>query len=138
MPVEKSCGAVVFRKLRAELEFLAVKSKANGHWGFPKGQMKKGESEEETAMREVLEETGLCITLFDEFKTKVEYLLSESRSKEVTFFIGRPLEYSVNIQQEEIQESKWLSYNNMFDILRFENNKKVLIEVRNFLNSLVS
>ena len=134
MSLEKSCGAVVYRKLRTEVEFLAVKSKINGHWGFPKGQMKNDESEEETAKREVFEETGLSIILLDGFKTKVEYMLSENRLKEVTFYIGTTLDHSVSIQNEEIQEYKWLNYNNMFDLLNFENNKKVLMEVRNILN----
>ena len=63
MGKEKSCGAVVFRKSASKLEFIAVKSKANGHWGFPKGHVETGESEAETAIREVFEETGLRITL---------------------------------------------------------------------------
>ena len=40
---------LLYTELGSEVEFIAVKSKANGHWGFPKGQMEKGESEEETA-----------------------------------------------------------------------------------------
>ncbi len=35
MSIEKSCGAIVYRKLGSDVEFIAVKSKANGHWGFP-------------------------------------------------------------------------------------------------------
>jgi len=134
----KSCGAVVYRKLGSEVEFRAVKSKVNGHWGFPKGQMEKGESEEETAKREVLEETGLSIILLDGFRTRIEYILSESRFKEVIFFIGRTSEQFVNIQQEEIHEFKWLKYNNMLELLTFGNSKEILTETKEFLDNLSS
>ncbi|MBN4049304.1 NUDIX domain-containing protein, partial [bacterium AH-315-N14] len=136
MNIEKSCGAVIYRKLGEGFEFLAVKSKANGHWSFPKGHMEKDESEKETARREVLEETGLSIILLDEFRTKIEYQLTESALKEVIFFIGITSEQSVNIQQEEIEEFRWLNYKEMLDLLTFENSKKILIEVKDFLNNL--
>lgn len=135
---EKSCGAVIYRNLGKEVEFLAVKSKANGHWSFPKGHMEKDESEKETARREVLEETGLCINLLDGFRTKIEYPLNESTLKEVIFFIGITSEQSVNIQQEEIEEFRWQNYKDILDLLTFENTKKALIEVKNFLNNLDS
>ena len=53
MEKEKSCGAVIFRKQK-ELEVLIVRQN-EGHWCFPKGHVEKGESEQETAAREVLE-----------------------------------------------------------------------------------
>ncbi len=57
MFIEKSCGVIVYRIQIEKIEFLAVKSKVNGHWGFPKGHMENHESEEQTAKREVFEET---------------------------------------------------------------------------------
>lgn len=63
MILEKSCGAVVYRHYGDTVEYLTVKSKAFGHWGFPKGHVEEGESEQESAKREVLEETGLNIAI---------------------------------------------------------------------------
>lgn len=73
MSMEKSCGAVIYRKSNDNVEFLGVKSKGNGDWGFPKGHVEAGETEKETAKREILEETGLNISLIEGFRTKVEY-----------------------------------------------------------------
>lgn len=84
----KSCGAVIYRKSGEKLEYLSVKSKTNGYWGFPKGRIEEGESEKETAIREVLEETGLSITLMDGFRTKVQYKLNDDTLKEVVYIIG--------------------------------------------------
>lgn len=132
--IEKSCGAVVYRETDIGVEFLAVKSKANGDWGFPKGHVEEGESEEETAKREVLEETGLSIILHDNFRTTVEYTMPNGIPKEVIYFIGKPLETIVNIQQEEIQEYRWLNYNDMLPLITFENTREVLKRARSFLN----
>lgn len=138
MNFEESCGAVIYRISGEVLEFLAVKSKTNGHWGFPKGHVEKGETEKETAKREVIEETGLRITILDEFRTEVQYKLTDNILKKVTYFIGITSDYSVSIQQEEIEEFRWQNFTDMFDLLTFETDKNVLMKVRNFLNNLVN
>ena len=57
MEYEKSCGAVVFRIGERGPEALVIHQNA-GHWGFPKGHVEPGEDEEQTALREILEETA--------------------------------------------------------------------------------
>lgn len=138
MNIGKSCGAIVYRKLGEDIEFLAVKSKANGHWSFPKGHMEKGESEEKTAEREIFEETGLSVVLLDKFRTKIKYSLTEETLKEVIFFIGTASKQPVKIQKAEIQDFRWLKYMDMLNLLTFENTKKILIEVKDYLNGINS
>ena len=60
MRQEKSCGAVVYRDGKNGFEWLLIRQN-QGHWCFPKGHVKDGENEHETAFREVKEETGLLI-----------------------------------------------------------------------------
>jgi tRNA nucleotidyltransferase (CCA-adding enzyme) len=136
MIIEKSCGAVVYKKIGKDIEFLSVKSKKNGHYGFPKGHVEKGETEEETAKREVFEETGLDIILLDEFRAKIKYPLYESKIKEVVLFIGQAPEQIVCIQQDEIEEYKWLNYDDMINLLTYESSKRVLTEVKGFLDKI--
>ena len=59
MKTEKSCGAVVLRKNQGRLQVLLIKHINGGHWAFPKGHVERGETEEQTALREIKEETGL-------------------------------------------------------------------------------
>ena len=62
MKREKSCGALVYRVTpNGQKELLFIKHRHGTHWSFPKGHMEEGETEVQTALREVKEETGLDI-----------------------------------------------------------------------------
>ena len=56
---EKSCGVLVLRRQEDELYVVLLRHRFGGHWSFPKGHVEAGESERQTALREVREETGL-------------------------------------------------------------------------------
>ena len=59
---EKSCGAVVFTRIDNNIKYLLIQN-LEGVYGFPKGHVEDGESETQTAIREVFEEVGLKIKL---------------------------------------------------------------------------
>lgn len=74
MKREKSCGVLVLRQQEDELYVVLLRHRFGGHWSFPKGHVEAGESERQTALREVREETGLTgIKLMDGFRESVEY-----------------------------------------------------------------
>lgn len=83
--------------------------------------------------REVFEETGLDITLCSGFRTSIVYSPMKGTFKEVVFFIGKYLNVDVNIQQEEIQDYKWLNYSKIFKLLTFDTDRKVLIKAKDFI-----
>ena len=60
---EKSCGGLIYREHDGETQLLLLKHRCGGHWSFPKGHMEAGETEMETALREIREETGLRVFL---------------------------------------------------------------------------
>ncbi len=72
MKKEKSCGAIVYKYLDDELYILLVRHNV-GHWSFPKGHMENYESEEETSLREVKEETNLDILLNNNYRYCTSY-----------------------------------------------------------------
>ena len=85
---EKSCGALVYRVRQNAVELLLLKHRFGGHWSFPTGHVESGETECETALREVKEETGLTIDLQEGFRQCVEYYPKPNVKKQVVYFLG--------------------------------------------------
>ena len=81
---EKSCGAVLFRDLSGERIFLVLHS-TQGHWTLCKGHVEPGETEQETAMREIREETGLTVAFVENFRRVVTYSPAPGVTKDVVF-----------------------------------------------------
>ncbi len=133
MDFEKSCGAVVYHKQEGEYRFLVIKHRNNGHWGFPKGHVENGELEQDTALREIAEETGLTVRLLNSFRYKIEYAPKEGIWKEVVFFLAEAANRDVTVQDEEIDDYKWLTYQKAYDLITFSNSKNALAKAKAFL-----
>lgn len=135
MNAEKSCGAVVFRQAETELEFLIIRHVNGNHWAFPKGHVEKGESESETALREIEEETGLKVVLDTNFRETTSYSPTEGVIKEVVYFIAITDESSIQQQAEEVLAFEWLTYSDALKTLTFVNDQKLLTKALDYLNS---
>ena len=130
---EHSCGAVVFRKINDEYRFLLIKNRRSTHWGFPKGHMEKGETREQTAMREVLEETGVHIHIYEGFCSESEYRIGARIEKRVEVFLASTEDTQTVIQKEEIEDYVWKRYPEAYDMLKFDNDKEILASVKEFM-----
>jgi len=135
MIFEKSCGAVIYRIKDDNLEFLTISHRSDGHWGFPKGHVEKGENEEETAVREVYEETGLQVNLIDGFRETVAYSPKEGIMKEVIFFLAKAQEQSVQIQLDEVKDYKWANFQYTKQMISYESSKDVLEKAYEFITT---
>lgn len=130
---EHSCGAVVFRSIKEELRFLLIKNNRSSHWGFPKGHMEKGETPKETAIREVLEETGVHITIIDGFSSESKYRIGSRVEKRVEVFLASTEDTQTVIQKEEIEDYIWLRYPEALEMLKFAKDKEILTDVYEFM-----
>ena len=136
MPKEKSCGAVIFKKQRdGSAKYLLLHYGA-GHWDFPKGHQEKNEKEEQTAAREIKEETGIEDIEFAEgFHETIKYFYKngeETVYKEVIFFLAQSATEHVELSKEHIGYA-WLSYEHAFKKLTFNNAKELLRKADQFL-----
>ena len=102
--------------------------------GFPKGHIEAGETKEETALREVLEETGIRIKLIDGFECISKYKIQNKIEKTVSIFVGTTQDTSTSIQTEEIEDYIWLTYDRALSLLKFENDKNIITSAHEFLN----
>ena len=133
MKKEKSCGALVFYLKNNKEQVLLIKHSNSGHWSFPKGHVEAGETLEETAKREVLEETGLRIDIIPGFISKSQYSIQNRIQKTVQIYVASTKDTQTRIQVEEIEDYVWLTYENAIKNLKFENDKTILTDARQFL-----
>ena len=134
MKYEKSCGALVFRQRGDKVELLLLKHRFGGHWSFPKGHVERGETERQTALREVKEETGLDIGLIDGFRQSVSYFPRHNIKKQVVYFLGSALPDHVVRQEEEISEICWVEIGRAYEMVTFKNDKTLINHAKAFLD----
>ncbi|KRL88043.1 bis(5'-nucleosyl)-tetraphosphatase [Lactobacillus kalixensis] len=107
---EHSAGSIIYRENDGKIEFLIVESVLHHTWGFPKGHLEKGETEQEAAIREVAEEVGLHPKFDFDFKREIEYLTEENTMKKVDFFLSQFDDRQHVVDQvSEILASKWVT-----------------------------
>ena len=124
MNYEKSCGAIIID----DDKVLLIKQ-GNGDWGFPKGHMIDGESEFETAIREVKEETNIDILIDENHRYVISYMVNENTMKDVVFFIAKKLSNVLIPQESEIDKLEWLDMNDALNKISHEDVKGVLKKV---------
>ena len=138
MIYEKSCGFVVYRESEGVREYLLV-SALNGKYGFPKGHVERGETEYETAVRELKEETNLEVRAIDGFRRQIEYRLPQKRDtmKRCVYFLGEYTEGELIRQEEEILNAVFVTFEKAMAMIPFANAKSVLQEADAYIDSLV-
>ncbi len=122
---EKSCGALVVRRQEDNYYILMIRHKAGGNRSFPKGHMEKGETEYETALREVMEETSSRIAIVSDFRSTVTYRPSPGVMKEVVYFLAFTTNADIKAREGEIAEVEWVPLEQAEDCLAYENDKTV-------------
>ena len=123
---EKSCGAVVYKvNEKGKICFLLIKQKT-GHFGFPKGHVEPGETEEQTATREIKEETNIDVKVNTAFRAVSTYYPTKGVLKDVIFFLATPKSDEIIAQPEEVEVALWCSYFYAKKILTHKQNKNIL------------
>ena len=130
MKKEKSCGCIIFNE---KGEILLLHQNA-GHWGLPKGHVEQGETEEQTAIREVKEETNIDVVINTEYRYSIVYSPKEDVEKEVVYFVAKNTSNDITPQLEEVQEVKWLDIDNAINTISYDNSKELLKKVKKDLN----
>ena len=99
---EYSCGAVVFTREGGGIRYVVIRS-PEGVCGFPKGHREAGETEEETALREIREEVGLAPRLLPGFRVETAFMMlrKPGTMKHVTYFLAEYAGQTIRPQAEE-------------------------------------
>jgi bis(5'-nucleosidyl)-tetraphosphatase len=137
---ERSAGAVVFRGSAHEGRSYLLLLNA-GHWDFPKGNREKGETELQTVLREVAEETGFTgISIVPGFRRVIEYYYrreGKNVHKQVVYLLAQTPVGEVRISKEH-QGFGWFRYEEAVQRASFDNSKMILADAEEYVRSLAS
>ena len=112
----KSCGVLPYREEKGLREYLLVYENYSRCWSIPKGHMEMGETEAQTALRELLEETGLTAQLDKRHWTCIEYPISPIARKQVVFCMGK-VSGTPRTREGEIDGFQWVPEDALADYL---------------------
>jgi 8-oxo-dGTP pyrophosphatase MutT (NUDIX family) len=133
MTLEKSCGAIVYRRHSGNIELLLIKHVNSGHWSFPKGHVEPDESETDTARREILEETGVEVIIDSSFRETVTYFPKKDTKKNVIYFLAKAKNHNFVKQDAEVEDIKWVDMGEVHNILTYENDKTIAEKARKMI-----
>jgi 8-oxo-dGTP pyrophosphatase MutT (NUDIX family) len=140
---DKSFGIIpVFRDSKGDFVFCLVRH-AGEHWGFPKGHQEISESEQETATRELKEETGINNVDLLNSKLFVENYSFEKdnfkHNKSVKYFLGFVFSIATKTPdnfKKEISELKWVSYEEAKELITFPGAREILDQAFEYLQTV--
>ena len=134
MQHERSCGGVVFTRQNGTVYYVIIRH-LGGHCGFPKGHMELGETQRQTALREIREEVGLDCTLIDGFCAEEWYPLPNKPGtrKQVVYFLAQYADQKLCAQPQEIADVYLLPYEQALGKLTFAEAKRILTKADDFL-----
>jgi 8-oxo-dGTP pyrophosphatase MutT (NUDIX family) len=138
---QESAGGVVYRCRGEETDvaLIGVDAKGEQRWQLPKGLVSANEAPEQTALREVQEETGLRAEIVSPLETIEYWYYSGGKGsrvrfhKYVTFFLMRYLEGDTADHDHEVTEARWVPIDDAARMLTFKSERKLVEQAAELL-----
>lgn len=133
---EKVCGAIVYKIEDNKIFYLIVQS-LKGVYGFPKGHAEIGETERESAFREIKEETGINVDFVNDFRIELEYSPQDDPNtmKHLVLFLAKYDNQEISAQKEELLSASLMSFDDAMNNFTHENLKNSLKKADKFIKS---
>lgn len=133
---ERSCGMIPYRITQRGVEYLLLLQKGSRTWSFPKGHMEPYESERDTAIRELWEETRQTSHLLPGFRETLTYSLGHRRRKTIVLFLGE-VRHRSQLQRSEILEGRFVSRETALRLLRHTPYERILDHAEQVIRTAV-
>lgn len=126
---QTSAGGVIVRH-DGELELCLINPQGRGAWALPKGWVEPGETDEEAALREIREETGLSGEIRQKLGTIDYWFYSREDKmrvhKTVHFFLVGCTGGSTDDHDHEVSEARWLPVERALDLMTYPNEREMV------------
>ena len=137
---EVSAGGVMYRKNSDQIQIALIH--VRNRWGLPKGHVEEGERIEETALREVREETGLegrVVKKLGDIRYAYRDKTKEGEPiriyKRVHFYLLRYLKGDVRDHDHEVDEARWFPMDQVIKNLKFATERKMVHRALSILST---
>jgi 8-oxo-dGTP pyrophosphatase MutT (NUDIX family) len=127
-----SAGGVAYRMRKQTIEVVLISAGESSRWQLPKGLLKKDESREQAAVREVREETGIETTLIDLIDTIEYWYYTQSYGQRVRFhkfvhfYLLKYRSGTTKDHDTEVNEACWVNINKAYDMLTFKSERNTV------------
>jgi len=135
---EISSGGVVYRKQKGGIEVALIR--VRDRWSLPKGQVEEGEGLQETALREVREETGLEGKIIAKLGDITYWYTNKTKQaetvrifKRVYFYLIRWLKGDVSRHDQEVEEAAWFPVAKALDLIYYPTEREMVRKSQAFL-----
>jgi 8-oxo-dGTP diphosphatase len=133
----QSAGGVIFKKEDSLFYVALIAIKNKTIWTLPKGLIDEGESIEESAIREVREETGLIGSIVKKIGEKSYWFYLREKNakcrKKVTYFLIRYEGGNIDDYCWEVDEARWYEINEAIKMVSYKSDKDILKEAKRIL-----
>jgi 8-oxo-dGTP pyrophosphatase MutT (NUDIX family) len=141
---ETSCGGVVCRRNDAgQLEVVLIATHGRERWALPKGLTHQSETLEETAVREVREETGLTARILEPFEP-IEYWFwwgqpgrKTRHHKKVHYFLMAYLSGDVADHDHEVDDAQWFPIEQAIQLASYKSERQLLEQTQHRAETLL-
>lgn len=130
-----SFGIIPFRQFEGKWQVLLIEHLKGKHWGFPKGRTEKNESAQQTAIRELKEETGLSVQRFLSPDPFTESYQVRGMSKTVGYFPAL-VTGTLECQLSEITQAKWFDLDEAIEQISFQESQNVFKKTMQCLDEI--
>jgi bis(5'-nucleosidyl)-tetraphosphatase len=134
--LEQVYGIIPLRQNQGQWQVLLVLHSKGNFWGFPKGHSEPGETPQETASRELQEETGLRVkNYFPKPSLQEEYdFLRDGKPihKKAAYFLAE-VEGAISLQSSETLGCQWANLQEAENLITFSQSKALLPQILEWL-----
>ena len=123
--VIEAAGGILWKETSSGFKLAIIHRKQYDDWSLPKGKREPGESWQETALREVREETG-CRATLGEFIGSAAYAINGQTPKVVLFWHMTAKSSCKFIPNSEVDKLKWVSPKNALKFLNYEDERAIV------------
>ncbi|MCL5054478.1 MAG: NUDIX hydrolase [Firmicutes bacterium] len=136
-----SSGGVLYRSENGEIQVCLIAKKGMKVWALPRGRVEPGETPEETALREVKEETGFSAKILekiDQIHFRFYSKIDDEYIHRIVHFYLMPWENEKpGKRDKEVDTARWYPIDKAIQMLKYENEKEILKKAKKSLKTRI-